>query len=108
LDLIENYPELAQYVTQKDGYLSIDINSDEVQKVLKDAKASAILSKNISTLTNAAVTEAEAYVKKSSYGIKGTDAESISKSIAKGELIVADGTISAGTKTPEGLGYTQK
>jgi hypothetical protein len=30
LDLIEKYPELAQYVKTEDGYLSLDINSDEV------------------------------------------------------------------------------
>jgi hypothetical protein len=42
-------------VTQKDGYLSIDVDSAEVQGVLKKAKTSAILSKNISALNGAAV-----------------------------------------------------
>ena len=34
LDLVDQYPELAGYVTSKGGVLSIDLESDEVQKIL--------------------------------------------------------------------------
>jgi hypothetical protein len=34
LDLIDDYPELANYVTKEGGVLKLDVDSEEVQKVL--------------------------------------------------------------------------
>jgi hypothetical protein len=34
LDLIDEYPELAKFVENKEGVLSIDVDSQEVQDVL--------------------------------------------------------------------------
>ena len=107
LDLIEKYPELAQFVKTDDGVLRLDIDSAEVQNVLKKAKTSAILSKNISTLASAAMAQAETAVKKKDYNLDG-EVEEISKQVARGQLIIANGTITAGTEDLEGLGYTQE
>jgi hypothetical protein len=40
LDLIQQYPELAKFVDNEGGVLTIDMEDEGVQKVLNDAKAS--------------------------------------------------------------------
>ena len=41
IDLIQKYPQLAQFVKNKDGVLTIDTESAEVQAVLEEAKRTA-------------------------------------------------------------------
>ena len=41
LQLIQEYPQLAKFVENVDGVMSIDVNSAEVQAVLEEAKATA-------------------------------------------------------------------
>lgn len=45
LDLIQEYPELANLVTRENGVLKLDVNSDEVQAVLNQYKAKEISAK---------------------------------------------------------------
>jgi hypothetical protein len=43
MDMIAQYPELASFMKpDSDGVMRIDINSDEVQKVLNDYKTASI------------------------------------------------------------------
>ena len=59
LDLIEQYPELAKLVDNEGGVLTIDINSGEAQKILKDAQASSIKAANASVMAGINVARAE-------------------------------------------------
>ena len=59
LDLIQQYPELAQLVDNEGGVLTLDMDSDEVQQVLKDAQASAIIAQNSVTMANLNVARSE-------------------------------------------------
>ena len=42
LELINNYPELAGFIESDGGVLTLDVNSDNVQKVLRDAKKAEV------------------------------------------------------------------
>lgn len=59
LDLIDEYPELAKFVENKSGVLTIDVDSDEVQGVLRQAEIKQVNAKNESTMANAAVLDAQ-------------------------------------------------
>ena len=107
LDLIEKYPQLAAFVKSEDGVLKLEVDSAEVQKVLSEAKAQALMSNNIAALSNVAVSNAKKWTLREEYGIGGTYLESVAESVAKGELIIQDGTFKEGTKTFEELGYEQ-
>lgn len=58
LDLIGEYPELAKFVENKEGVLTIDVESSGVQEVLQEAEARKIATKNTSTMANVAVSQA--------------------------------------------------
>ena len=59
LDLIAEYPELAKFVDNEGGVLTIDMDDTNVQQVLKDAETSAVVAKNSVTLANMSVAKAE-------------------------------------------------
>ena len=59
LDLISDYPELAAFVENKSGVLTIDVNSQAVQDVLNQAEARKVMAKNESMMANIAVSKAE-------------------------------------------------
>jgi hypothetical protein len=42
LDLISKYPELAGLVENEGGVLTLDVDSKEVQQVLRDAKGTYV------------------------------------------------------------------
>lgn len=71
IDLIKQYPELAAFVERKDGTLHIDVESDEVQDVLNQYKASSIYAANAATSAKIRVLEAQADVAYSGVGRKG-------------------------------------
>lgn len=52
LDLIGNYKELAQYVKNTDGVLTLDVKSDEVQGVIKDYENRAALARSAEAISN--------------------------------------------------------
>ena len=72
LDLIAQYPALAALVENEGGVLTIDINSDEAQAILNEAKESAIIAKNNSNMAALEVAKAEDEVayKNLSHGAK--------------------------------------
>jgi hypothetical protein len=41
MELINNYPELASLVTNKDGVLTIDLDSEEVDAILNKYETAA-------------------------------------------------------------------
>ena len=49
LELIEEYPELAKFVQNKDGILNIDLNDAGVQKALEQAKQNAVSAQIVAT-----------------------------------------------------------
>ena len=59
LELIDQYPELARLVENKDGVLTIDIESEDAQAVLKQAETRKIIAKNNSISANAAMAKVE-------------------------------------------------
>lgn len=60
IELIDKYPELAKFVENEAGVLTIDVESDEVQGVLKEAEAEKIMAANESAMASAAVSKASA------------------------------------------------
>lgn len=58
IDLIQQYPQLAQFMENKDGILTIDTESAEVQEVLKDAQRTAANAKIQATQAQLNVIEA--------------------------------------------------
>ena len=111
LDLIEEYPELASLVANKDGVLTIDINSSEVQKVLDDYEDRQFKAESASYKAQMNVLEKQADVEYSNLEIDavqfkdeegiiaGADrelTEKIARGLAKGE-ITEDGV--AGTQS---------
>lgn len=63
LDLIDKYPELAKFVENIDGVLTIDVQSEGVQETLKQAEAKAVIAKNQSIMSKVAVAQKEDDVK---------------------------------------------
>jgi hypothetical protein len=59
LSLVDKYPELASLVKNEGGVLTLDINSDEVQEVIKTAQANMIIAQNTETLANTKVQAAQ-------------------------------------------------
>lgn len=99
LDLIEEYPELAKFVENKEGVLSIDVESEEVQKALNDAEADKIIAKNSSIMANAEVLNAQNRV---AYKELSDDAKFNSGNGAYAAAMT--GSILAGTATGAGVG----
>ena len=62
LDLIAEYPELAAFVENKEGVLTIDVESDGVQAVLSEKQASVAAARNAAIGMQMEVTRAEAAV----------------------------------------------
>lgn len=59
LELIDKYPELAGLVENDDGVLKLDIESDEVQDVIKKYESSAAQAKAVQYGAEAKVTQAQ-------------------------------------------------
>lgn len=59
LDLINKYPELAGLVEGEGGVLTLDVNSEEVQKVLNKYEQSAVAAKGAELGAKAKVSEAK-------------------------------------------------
>lgn len=59
MDLIKNYPELAQYVKNVDGVLTLDTESDEVQAILNKDFKNSVLANNIALAADQQVLEAQ-------------------------------------------------
>ena len=59
LDLIDKYPELAGLVENEGGVLKLDVESDEVQDVIKKYESSAALAKSVQYSADAKVTAAQ-------------------------------------------------
>jgi hypothetical protein len=101
LDLITKYPELAKFVDNEAGVLTIDLDDANVQQVLKDAKTSAVVASNSATLANMQVARAEddlAYKNlddNAKFGLAGANA-------AYGAAL--GGSIVAGAGTGAGIG----
>ena len=63
LDLIDTYPELAQFVEHGDnGLLTLDTSRAEVQQVIQEAQQRAIASKNNAIMSKIEVAKAQAKV----------------------------------------------
>jgi hypothetical protein len=52
MDLVKKYPELAKFVDNKDGVLSIDLESDGVQDVLQKYEADINWKRGMCSKTN--------------------------------------------------------
>ena len=59
LDLINAYPQLAKFVQYNDGVMSIDIDDDEVQRVLKEYEQTAARAQVMATASNIHVLQAQ-------------------------------------------------
>ena len=59
MDLIKDYPELAQFVSNRDGVLTIDMDSKGVQDVLNKAYEQTITTANLSVLADTKVNKAQ-------------------------------------------------
>ena len=70
MDMIAQYPELASFMKpDSDGVMRIDINSDEVQKVLNDYKTASIKTQALSTAANAEVAQKQVRVSADKMGV---------------------------------------
>jgi hypothetical protein len=58
LDLIEQYPELAKFVENKEGVLTIDVDSAEVQNVLDKYNKQSVIASSIALGAKAEVNRA--------------------------------------------------
>ena len=58
LELIDNYPELAKFVENKEGVLTIDMESDGVQSILRGYEESMVETKNASIAADMKVLKA--------------------------------------------------
>lgn len=103
LDLIDEYPELAKFVKNKKGVLTIDVNSAEVQNAIKDAETRKITTKNESIMADLTVAQAENQAKKSDLSkeaqvyLKDPEAEVMG-------VAAATGAIATGTAIGTGIG----
>lgn len=59
LELISKYPELAGLVENEGGVLTLDVNSDEAQKVLRDAKVAQVSAQGASLGAKISVEQAK-------------------------------------------------
>ena len=59
LSLIDKYPELAMYVKNQEGVLSLDTSSQEVQNIMDKQMNNMILAKNQEIIANSAVQQAQ-------------------------------------------------
>lgn len=58
LSLIESYPELAAFVKNEGGVLTLDVNSEGVQKVIKDYESKSITQQGVAIASKANVARA--------------------------------------------------
>lgn len=106
LDLVADYPELAAFVENKNGVLTIDVNSQGVQEVLNQAEARKVMAKNESIMANVAVAKAEddvAYSKLDNDAKVDYRNEGVATGIALGTEITALGA-AIGTAILPGIG----
>lgn len=59
LDLIQQYPELAKFVENKDGVLTLDVNTSEVQSILKGYQKNSVIDSNVAVGAKINVQEKE-------------------------------------------------
>jgi TP901 family phage tail tape measure protein len=59
LDLIKNYKELAPFVTNKNGVLTIDVKSPEVQGIIQKKENDLILGESMKAMADITVRQAE-------------------------------------------------
>ena len=94
LDLIEEYPELAKFVENKEGVLTINLDSEEVQQVLNQAEAKKVTTQNQATMANLEVSEKEnalEYSKLSEGAKVDYGSNGVGEGIARGTLMALDG-----------------
>lgn len=72
LELINNYPELAKFVKNEGGVLTIDIDSAEVQDVLTDYSNRAILAQTAEVASKISVAQAKNVVEYKALSNKAT------------------------------------
>lgn len=98
LDLIEKYPELAKFVENVDGVLTIDTQGEGAQQVLKQAEAKQVITKNQSIMANLAVAQKEDKVEYDKLTTKGvifggynkTEVDALAEKISSGEIITEE------------------
>lgn len=115
LDLIENYPELAKFVENKEGVLTIDVEGAGVQEVINKAEARKIMAQNYAILANVAVEKARGDVEYSELSKKGKinrgrgngkeDTKELAKALASGEVL---DTTKLEKKLQEEYGYSAR
>ena len=59
LDLIQQYPELAKFVKNEGGVLTLDVNTSEVQAILNDYQKNAVIASNVAVGAKINVQEKE-------------------------------------------------
>ena len=83
LDLVTQYPELARFVKNEDGVLTIDLASKEVQDVLTKYETASLTAANASALANLNVAENQAEVDYSKLGQTAL----VSEAFTKGDIM---------------------
>ncbi len=103
LDLIAKYPELAKLVKNENGVLTLDVNSDEAQAIIKQAEGTMIAAKATSIMANNNVIEKQNEViyseAKNTTGVTTTQSyvggkeglNNLAKAIADGTVIEDNG-----------------
>ena len=99
LDLIEEYPELAKFVENKEGVLTIDMDDSSVQAILNKAQANAITAQNTAIMSSAAVKSAENRVR-----YKELDDSAKFNSADEAYAAAMAGSIAAGAGVGAGVG----
>ena len=97
IDLIEQYPELAQFVKNIDGALTIDLDSEKVQGVLKKAESNMVITKNASLAADNVVREKaeEVEYSKLGYTTSRQNTDKLAKALADGVVLATeDGLVS--------------
>ena len=101
LDLIKQYPELAGLVENKGGVLTLDINSEEVKKVMDSYQQQEILARGVEISANAEVARRQNDVDLDNIDDKifekfQTDGQAAATWTAIGNLAAATGAGAAG------------
>lgn len=89
MDLVEQYPELAQFVENKDGVMSIDLESEGVQGVLDQYESRAVQLAGSEFAAQMKVVDAQKAVERSNLSTKAQvgDQGAALKSAAKGAVL---------------------
>lgn len=94
LDLIQEYPELAKFVENQGGVLTLDLEGEGVQQVLNQAESRKIVAKNESIMANVAVAKAEddvAYSNLDTQILTKAFTQEISGALSSGEIYDKEG-----------------